>query len=101
MATLHFVFLLLISPKGFEAEANTQESNCVENPENFRSSMIPMQLSNQLSCAVTDGSAGHLWLQIASFHHSLLPIMAQLVKTSKAGHLNPKKVGLHHLWILA
>jgi len=60
-----------------------------------------MRLSNQLSCAVTDGGAGHLWVQIASFHHPLLPIMAQLVKTSKAGHFNPQKVGSHHLWILA
>ena len=45
MTTLHFVFLLLIGPKGFEAEglrliprkAISYEhnfSNCVENPEN-------------------------------------------------------------------
>ena len=112
MTTLHFVFLLLISAKGFEAKGQRlipkkaisyghNFCNCIENPENFRALTIPMRLSNQLSCAVTDGGAGHLWVQIASFHHLLLPIIAQLMKTSKAGHLNPKKVGLHHLWILA
>jgi len=53
MATLHFVFLLLISPKGFEAEGQRlipkkaisyehNFSNWVENPENFRASTIPM-----------------------------------------------------------
>ena len=110
MATLHFVFLLLISPKGFEAEGQRlipktaisyehNFSNWVENPENFRASTIPMWFSNQLSYAVKDGGAGHMWFQITSFNHLLLPIIAQLVKTSKAGHLNPHKVGSHHLWI--
>jgi len=110
MTTLHFVFLLLIIPKGFEAEGQRlipkkavsyehNFSNCVENPENFRASTIPMRLSNQLSYAVADGGAGHLWVQIAGFHHLLLPIIAQLVRTSKAGYFNPEKVGSHHLWI--
>jgi len=110
MTTLHFVFLLLIIPKGFEAEGQRlipkkavsyehNFSNCVENPENFRTSTIPMRLSNQLSYAVADGGAGHLWVQIAGFHHLLLPIIAQLVRTSKAGYFNPERVGSRHLWI--
>ena len=67
MTTLHFVFLLLISHKGFEAEGQRlipkkaisyehNLSNCVENPENFRASVIPMRLSNQLSYACS-----HRW----------------------------------------
>ena len=58
------------------------------------------QCDSLTNCAMhVDGSAGHLWIQITSFHHLLLLIIAQWVKTSKAGHLNPEKVSSHHLWI--